>query len=97
MNNYLLSCAYVRELVHGEQPLYTLGQLAPIALTGDASRGRTHTFELPDLHALVEHCSSCTLHSGGFQVRLYELVELEHAGVERAVVHTRAFNMQWHL
>jgi len=64
------------QLVHGEQPLFQLGVLTVLGTAGgDANATETTSaFALPDLHQLLEHCSSCTAHSGEYQVRLVEEV-----------------------
>lgn len=66
------------QLVHGEQPLYQLGVLTVLSAAGGGDANatdETSSFALPDLHQLLEHCSSCTLHAGGYEVRLAEEVE----------------------
>ena len=66
------------QIVQGEQPLYQLGVLTVLSAAGGGDANatdETSSFALPDLHQLLEHCSSCTLHAGGYEVRLAEEVE----------------------
>ena len=72
---------------NGEQLIY---QLSTISLGVYGGGDFNVTMVMPNLHQLVEHCTTCTPHAGAFALRVSDAL------LGGAVVHSHALSMAWH-